>query len=71
MRCGCPQCGAYMAHAESMRLGCVCPQCGARCSDCMGTNTLVGREAFETVKRLNAAKAQKSANRAENNKTKS
>ncbi len=44
MRCGCPACGAYMAHAESAHLGCVCPECGRRCADCLGTNTVLSRD---------------------------
>lgn len=44
MRCGCPQCGAYMIQAESLNLGCVCPECLYRCRACMGTNSVVSRE---------------------------
>ena len=44
MRCSCKECGTYMIQAESDRLGCVCPDCGYRCSDCLGTDTVVSRE---------------------------
>lgn len=44
MRCACHDCGAYMVHAESLSLGCVCPRCGRRCTDCLGTGTLLTRE---------------------------
>ena len=35
-----------MIQAESLSLGCVCPDCLYRCSACMGTNTVVSREAL-------------------------
>lgn len=56
MRCSCRYCdsGAYMIQAESSRLGCVCPVCGAHCADCLGTNTVVNREAFQAMKRAAA-----------------
>ncbi|MBE5789845.1 MAG: hypothetical protein E7325_09380 [Clostridiales bacterium] len=44
MRCSCKECGTYMIQAESERLGCVCPDCGYRCTDCLGTNTVVPRD---------------------------
>ena len=44
MRCSCKTCGTYMIQAESDRLGCVCPECGYRCTDCLGTDTVVSRE---------------------------
>ncbi len=44
MRCGCKVCEAFMVHAESDRLGCVCPACGYRCTDCLGTDTVVSRD---------------------------
>ena len=44
MRCSCRECGTYMVQAESEHLGCVCPECGNRCTDCLGTNTVVSRE---------------------------
>lgn len=50
MRCGCPACGTYMAQSEGLELGCVCPQCGTRCKDCLGTNTVISREALRSMK---------------------
>ena len=50
MRCGCPDCGTWMVHSEGPGLGCVCPACGTRCRDCLGTNTLVSREALRSLK---------------------
>ena len=48
MRCGCPDCGAYMVHADGPELGCVCPQCGRHCRDCLGlSGALKGFFAFE------------------------
>ena len=47
MRCSCKECGTYMIQAESDHLGCVCPDCGYRCNDCLGTNTVVGRESLK------------------------
>ncbi len=44
MRCSCKECGTYMVQAESDHLGCVCPDCGYRCSDCLGTDTVVSRD---------------------------
>ena len=38
-----------MIQAESERLGCVCPDCGYRCSDCLGTDTVVSRERLQTL----------------------
>jgi len=50
MRCGCPSCGTYMIHSESMLLGCICPECGRRCRDCLGTNTVISKEEFAKLK---------------------
>lgn len=50
MRCGCAECGAYMAHSEGLALGCVCPQCGNRCTACLGTNTVISREELKRWK---------------------
>ena len=63
MRCSCKACGTYMVQAESDHLGCVCPDCGYRCNDCLGTDTVVPREAIAGLasdprfspERLNAA----------------
>ena len=49
MRCGCPDCGAYMAHAEGPELGCVCPQCGCRCRDCLGMWAPMSREQLHAL----------------------
>ncbi len=49
MRCSCKECGVYMVQAESDHLGCVCPDCGYRCNDCLGTNTVVSREALKSL----------------------
>ncbi len=38
-----------MVQAESEMLGCVCPDCGYRCRDCLGTNTVVSREALKSL----------------------
>ena len=46
MRCSCYNCGTYMVHAESTHLGCVCPECKSRCKACLGTNTVMSREAL-------------------------
>ena len=50
MRCSCPECDTYMVHSESLTLGCVCPACGARCTACLGTNTVISREALRKMK---------------------
>lgn len=49
MRCACHNCGAYMVHSESLTLGCVCPECGRRCTDCLGTGTLLSRDDFKKL----------------------
>ena len=49
MRCGCPECGAYMIQSESLNLACVCPECGYR-------NTVIKRD--ELKKRLSERLAQ-------------
>ena len=51
MRCGCPECGAFMVNSDGPRMGCVCPQCGARCTDCLGTDTVISREALRQLKK--------------------
>ena len=50
MRCSCQVCGTYMVHSESLELGCVCPQCLARCKACLGTDTVVSRDALKRLK---------------------
>ena len=49
MRCSCKVCDTYMIQAESDRLGCVCPDCGYRCTDCLGTNTVVPRDLLKNL----------------------
>ena len=49
MRCTCPQCGAFMEHAETSA-SCVCPQCLNRCSACLGAGTVWSRDAIERLK---------------------
>ena len=46
MRCSCKECGIYMVQADAPHVGCVCPECFYRCSDCLGTNTVVSRESL-------------------------
>ena len=38
-----------MTHSESMELGCVCPECGYRCKACLGTNTVLSRDALKAL----------------------
>jgi len=49
MRCGCPECDAFMIHAEDAD-DCVCPDCGHRCHACLGTNTVWSREKLAELK---------------------
>lgn len=49
MRCSCKECGVYMVQAESDYQGCACPECRWRCNDCLGTNTVVSREALRSL----------------------
>lgn len=46
MRCSCHVCDTYMTHSEGLELGCVCPNCGYRCKACLGTDSVVSREAL-------------------------
>ena len=50
MRCSCHVCDTYMVQSEGLELGCVCPQCGYRCKACLGTDSVVGREALSALK---------------------
>ena len=50
MRCSCHVCDTYMVHSEGLELGCVCPQCGYRCKACLGTDSVVGRDALARLK---------------------
>lgn len=49
MRCSCHVCDTYMTHSEGLELGCVCPECGYRCKACLGTNTVLSREALKNL----------------------
>jgi len=49
MRCSCHVCDTYMTHSEGLELGCVCPECGYRCKACLGTNTVLSREALKSL----------------------
>lgn len=49
MRCACHVCDTYMVHSEGLELGCVCPNCGYRCKACLGTNTVVTRDALKNL----------------------
>ncbi len=49
MRCSCRVCDTYMIQAESAVLGCVCPECGYRCTDCLGTDTVVPRDRISSL----------------------
>lgn len=51
MRCSCHQCDTYMAQSEGLELGCVCPNCGYRCKACLGTNSVVSRDALKSLSR--------------------
>ena len=50
MRCSCHVCDTYMVQSEGLELGCVCPTCGYRCKACLGTDSVVGREALNDLK---------------------
>ena len=51
MRCMCRECGTYMVQADDGKLGCICPECFSRCRDCLGTDTVISKEAFEAMKK--------------------
>ena len=50
MRCSCPECGEFMIHSETAE-ACVCPNCLRRCSACLGTDSVLPREAVLSLKR--------------------
>lgn len=50
MRCSCKNCGVYMIQSEDSHLGCVCPECGSRCTACLGTDSVMSREAIASMK---------------------
>jgi len=49
MRCSCHVCDTYMTQSEGLELGCVCPSCGYRCKACLGTDSVVSREALSSL----------------------
>ncbi len=49
MRCSCHVCDTYMNQSEGLELGCVCPNCGYRCKACLGTNSVVSRDALKDL----------------------
>ena len=49
MRCSCHVCDTYMTHSEGLELGCVCPECGYRRKACLGTNTVLSRDALKSL----------------------
>ncbi len=49
MRCSCHACDTYMTHSEGLELGCVCPECGYRCKACLGTNSVLSRDALKKL----------------------
>ncbi|MBO4848282.1 MAG: hypothetical protein J5586_03925 [Clostridia bacterium] len=57
MRCMCRECGTYMVQAEDGQLGCICPECFSRCRDCLGTDSVLSREALAELKNDPAAAA--------------
>jgi len=48
VRCGCPVCGTWMVHAEEERR-CICPACGEGCDACLGTNSVMTKEAIRRI----------------------
>ena len=50
MRCSCRKCGEYMVHENAGLGACVCPVCGEKCTDCLGTDSVISKEAFERIK---------------------
>ena len=49
MRCSCQVCGTYMVQSEGLEKGCVCSACMARCKQCLGTDSVVPREALSSA----------------------
>lgn len=39
-----------MIQSEDSHLGCVCPECGNRCTACLGTDSIMGREQVNSIK---------------------
>ena len=50
MRCSCQNCGVYMIQSDDSHLGCVCPECGARCTACLGTDSVISKDALKDLK---------------------
>ena len=50
MRCSCKNCGVYKIKAKQTHLGCACQDCGNRCQECLGTNSVMDREAVRALK---------------------
>ena len=50
MRCMCRECGTYMVQAEDSKMGCICPECFNRCTDCLGTDTVISKEDIARLK---------------------
>ncbi len=40
-----------MVQAEDGILGCICPECFNRCTDCLGTNSVLSKEDIEAIKK--------------------
>ena len=59
MRCSCQICGTYMVQSEGLEKGCVCPACLARCKQCLGTDSVISKDALtaEAVRFLEDAVA--------------
>ncbi|MBQ3274386.1 MAG: hypothetical protein IJH51_03715 [Christensenellaceae bacterium] len=50
MRCSCRECGEYMVHENAGLGACICPVCGFRCTDCLGTDSVISKEMFKRMK---------------------
>lgn len=50
MRCSCRVCGVYMVQAEDDKMGCVCPECFNRCTDCLGTNSVITQDLLREMR---------------------
>ena len=52
MRCGCPECNAFMINDDGRKMGCICPECGFRCTACLGTDTVISRDSLDKFREL-------------------
>ncbi len=52
MRCGCANCDTFMVNDDGRHMGCVCPNCGYRCTACLGTNTVIDRDALASFRKI-------------------